>query len=124
MWLGAVGPGNEVLHAGPGLRAPAVAHPRLSGARKRETAVNLQLHPETHPDHHLWRNGNVWWVAFTFHFGERKYRVRRSLGTRLVAEARLRRDQLLERYAAKPGWSLSLRFPRPAGALAGPRLSA
>jgi hypothetical protein len=83
--------------------------------RKRETAVTLQLHPATHPDHHLWRNGNVWWVAFTFHFGEREYRVRRSLGTRLVAEARLRRDRLLERSAAKPGWSLSLRFPRGGG---------
>ena len=74
--------------------------------RKRETAVNLQLHPETHPDHHLWLNGNVWWVAFTFHFGERKYRVRKSLGTRRVAEARQRRDCMLGRYAEKPGWQI------------------
>lgn len=92
--------------------------------RKRETAVNLQLHPESHPDHHLWRNGNVWWVAFTFHFAGRKYRVRKSLGTRDVAEARLRRDRTFAQYASKPGWSLSLRFPRPVGAELEPRLSA
>ena len=68
--------------------------------------------PHAHPDHHLWRNGNVWWVAFTFHFGERKYRVRRSLATREVEEARARRDRLLGQYASKPGWTLALRFSR------------
>jgi hypothetical protein len=53
----------------------------------------------------------VWWVAFTFHTHEgKKHRVRRSLATREVGEARAKRDALLERYAARPGWRLALRF--------------
>jgi hypothetical protein len=64
-----------------------------------------------HPDHHLWKNGRIWWVAFTFHTGEgRKHRVRRSLGTADPVEARARRDGLLAEYARRPGWRLALRF--------------
>ena len=64
-----------------------------------------------HPDHHLWKNGRIWWVAFTFHTSEgRKHRVRRSLGTAELAEARERRDELLKRYEERPGWKLALRF--------------
>ena len=63
------------------------------------------------PDHHLWRNGRVWWVAFTFHTHEgKKHRVRRSLATLDVREARRRRDELLAQYASRPGWRLALRF--------------
>jgi hypothetical protein len=64
-----------------------------------------------HPDHHLWRNGRIWWVAFTFHTSDgRKHRVRRTLATSHAAEARLRRDALLAEYARQPGWRLALRF--------------
>jgi hypothetical protein len=64
-----------------------------------------------HPDHHLWRNGRIWWVAFTFHTGDgRKHRVRRTLATSDVREARLRRDALLGEYGRRPGWRLALRF--------------
>jgi len=63
------------------------------------------------PDHHLWRNGRVWWVAFTFHTHEgRKHRVRRSLATFEAREARAKRDALLAQYASRPGWTLALRF--------------
>ncbi len=49
-----------------------------------------------HPDHHLWRNGRRWWIAFTvIHDGWRQERVRHSLGTTDVLEARCRRDALL-----------------------------
>jgi hypothetical protein len=62
------------------------------------------------PDHHLWRNGRLWWVAFTVHLpGWRKERVRRSLGTDRLDEARRRRDELLSRYPSE-GCTLSLRF--------------
>ncbi|MSR61613.1 MAG: hypothetical protein EXS08_04085 [Planctomycetes bacterium] len=65
-------------------------------------------------DHHLWRNGRLWWIAFTFHTHEgRKHRVRRSLGTGAVELARERRDALLAQYAARPGWRLALRFVPP-----------
>ena len=51
------------------------------------------LHDDDDPDHHLWRNGRLYWVAFTVHLpGWQKERVRRSLGTADVAEARRRRD--------------------------------
>ncbi|MBW2274391.1 MAG: hypothetical protein JRG96_14055 [Deltaproteobacteria bacterium] len=41
----------------------------------------------TEPDHHLWRNGRLWWVAFTvIHEGWRQERVRVSLQTDDVVE--------------------------------------
>jgi hypothetical protein len=62
------------------------------------------------PDHHLWRNGRLWWVAFTVHLpGWQKERVRRSLGTDDVIEARRRRDDLLRRYPQERSCQLSLR---------------
>jgi hypothetical protein len=62
------------------------------------------------PDHHLWRNGRLYWVAFTVHLpGWQKERVRLSLGTDDVAEARRRRDQLLRDYPARRSCTLSLR---------------
>ena len=65
-----------------------------------------------HPDHHLWRNGRLYWVAFTVHLpGWQKERVRLSLGTADLAEARRRRDALLRRYPEARGCALSLRIP-------------
>ena len=65
------------------------------------------------PDHHLWRNGKQWWIAFTCHTHDgRKFRVRESLGTRERAEARVRRDALLGEYARCPRWKLALRAHR------------
>jgi hypothetical protein len=79
------------------------------------------------PDHHLWRNGRLWWIAFTVHLpGWQKERVRCSLGTADLAEARRRRDELLRRYPEERGCALSLRIGtrarrrRPAAPLAAP----
>lgn len=44
--------------------------------------------------HHLWLNNGTWWVAFVLHFGHRKRRFRRSLETRDLNVAILRRDAL------------------------------
>jgi hypothetical protein len=67
--------------------------------------------PIADPDHHLWKNGRLYWVAFTVHLpGWRKERVRCSLGTADVAEARRRRDELFARIRQEPDVSLSLRF--------------
>lgn len=69
-----------------------------------------------HPDHHLWRNGRLWWVAFTVHLpGWQKERVRLSLGTDDVEEARRRRDQVLHDYPRSTGCRLSLRLDPPRG---------
>jgi len=68
-------------------------------------------------NHHLWRNGRFWWAAFTvIHEGWRQERVRRSLGTADVAEARRRRDALLAGYAARPGCALAVRVSAGEGA--------
>lgn len=67
--------------------------------------------PLVDPDHHLWRNGRLWWVAFTVHLpGWQKDRVRLSLGTDDVEEARRRRDRILREYPAARGCELSVRL--------------
>jgi hypothetical protein len=64
----------------------------------------------SHPDHHLWKNGRLWWVAFTVHLPAwRKERIRRSLGTADVEEARRLRDALFARVVQESGVTLSLR---------------
>lgn len=46
-------------------------------------------------DHNLWLNNGVWWVHFTVHLPDfTARRVRRSLNTRCVKEARKLRDAL------------------------------
>jgi hypothetical protein len=64
--------------------------------------------PGTGPDHHLWRNGRLWWIAITVQAatGER-WRVRRSLRTGDRAEARRRRDRLIQRAAAMDAFRLA-----------------
>ncbi len=63
------------------------------------------------PDHHLWRNGRLWWIAFTIHKPDWTVeRVRRSLGTDDLAEARRRRDAVLRQYRRSGRCELSLRF--------------
>src|SRR3982751_5950332 len=59
---------------------------------------------ETNPNHHLWKNGRLWWLAVTLlHDGWRQERVRQSLGTDDVLEARRRRDLVLARLARPAG---------------------
>ena len=53
------------------------------------------------PLHHVWCNNGTWWVHYTLHFGHRKRRIRRSLGTSSLREAVRRRDALLARLAAE-----------------------
>ncbi len=51
------------------------------------------------PDHHLWNNRGTWWCHFTLHRPDyTAERVRVSLRTREVTEARLRRDELLRHF--------------------------
>lgn len=69
---------------------------------------------ETDPDHHLWRNGRRWWVAFSVvEDGWRQERVRLSLGTDCRDEARALRDALFARLeSGGGGCALSLRAGR------------
>ena len=64
-----------------------------------------------HPDHHLWRNGRLWWIAFTVHRPDwTAERIRRSLGTDDLSEARRRRDLILRQYRLSGCCELSLRY--------------
>jgi hypothetical protein len=54
--------------------------------------------------HHLWCNNGTWWVHYTLNFDFRTRRVRRSLGTKSLAEAIRRRDALFARLATDGEW--------------------
>ena len=55
----------------------------------------LRVDPEN-PNHHLWNNHGIWWLHYTLHLPDyTKRRIRRSLHTRDLHEARTRRDELL-----------------------------
>jgi hypothetical protein len=57
----------------------------------------------SNPNHHLWKNGRLWWIAFTLiHDGWRQERVRQSLGTDSLNEARQRRDAILALFSNQP----------------------
>lgn len=65
-------------------------------------ALQVALSPEDRrfqrlgPNHHLWRNGRFWWIAYTVIIdGWRQERIRHSLKTDDLVDARRRRDDLL-----------------------------
>jgi len=81
---------------------------------------------ETNPNHHLWKNGRLWWLAVTLlHDGWRQERVRQSLGTDDVLEARRRRDHVLGRFARPVATTAAARSEADATLLRGvdPRLA-
>jgi hypothetical protein len=58
-------------------------------------SLAIRLNP-ANPDHHLWNNNGTWFVHYTIHApGFTKQRIRASLQTKNLTEARSRRDQLL-----------------------------
>ena len=55
---------------------------------------SLRTNPEN-PNHHLWNNNGTWFIHYVVHPTPiTKARVRRSLRTKLLDEARARRDAL------------------------------
>lgn len=62
---------------------------------------SIRIHAEN-PDHHLWNNNGTFWCHYTLHLPDHtKQRVRRSLGTSSISEARLLRDRLFNGLAAR-----------------------
>lgn len=50
---------------------------------------------DSNPNHHLWNNHGTWWIDYTIHPNAmQKERVRVSLETTSLAEARVRRDAI------------------------------
>lgn len=65
--------------------------------------------PADPDNHHLWRNGRLWWVAFVAHAdGVHQVRIRQSLKTDDVEVARARRDALIREYQERAGWVVPL----------------
>jgi hypothetical protein len=57
--------------------------------------VSIRVNSQN-PNHHLWNNNGTWFVHYTEHFPDfTKRRIRVSLQTKCVEEARRRRDELL-----------------------------
>ncbi len=57
-----------------------------------EETIAIRI-PKSNPDHHLWNNNGTWWCHLTFHHpNHTKERLRLSLETRDLEEARRLRD--------------------------------
>lgn len=62
----------------------------------------------TNPDHHLYNNNGTWWVHYTAYKADHtSERIRRSLKTRGIQEARERRDALLGKLFHESGKGVS-----------------
>lgn len=49
-------------------------------------------------NHHLWCNNGIWFIQYTIYPTKNtKERVRRSLGTKCVEQARVYRDEILRK---------------------------
>jgi hypothetical protein len=58
-------------------------------------SLAIRLNP-ANPDHHLWNNNGTWFVHYTIHPTPlTKQRVRKSLRTKNLIQAREHRDELL-----------------------------
>ena len=67
----------------------------VAAATDLMTAISLRTN-QANPNHHLWNNNGTWFVHYVIHPTPfTKERVRRSLRTKNLAEARARRDALL-----------------------------
>jgi hypothetical protein len=64
--------------------------------------LSLRVNPDN-PNHHLWNNNGTWFIHYVVHPTPfTKDRVRRSLGTKSLAVARLRRDAILGSAYSEP----------------------
>lgn len=66
------------------------------------TAPRLSIRVQgENPLHHLWNNNGTWWCHATVHLADfTKRRLRTSLRTSEIEQARLRRDTLFARLGA------------------------
>ena len=79
-------------------------------AKAKTGSVPFDRDAAIDPNHHLWRNGRLWWIAFTVHRGHQQERIRFSLGTPDLDEARQRRDRALALFEKARDCKVSLRF--------------
>lgn len=80
-------------HSGARTDATRVASRVPQPAAASQATLSIRI-DDANPDHHLWRNRGTWWIHFTEHRGNRKHRIRHSLKTKDLVEARARRDAI------------------------------
>lgn len=74
--------------------------PKKEEAQQPRARLSVRVNAEN-PNHHLWNNRGTWWCHFTLH--KPNYtteRIRLSLKTRSLEEARRKRDRLLGSIAS------------------------
>jgi hypothetical protein len=73
--------------------------PKTPKRMKRKPKLALRVNQEN-PNHHLWNNRGVWWCHLTVHKPDATAeRLRFSLKTRDVDQARERRDRIFRQIA-------------------------
>jgi len=61
-----------------------------------QATVAVRVNP-TNPQHHLWNNNGTWFIHYTVYPTPiTKQRIRASLGTKRLSEARRKRDRVLD----------------------------
>lgn len=77
--------------------------PRDSKTKRHKMKLSIRTNP-TNPNHHLWNNHGRWFVHYVIHPTPfTKERIRHSLGTNSLEEARTRRDAILLAIARTEG---------------------
>jgi hypothetical protein len=72
------------------------------GTQEKSYCLSLRI-DQRNANHHLFRNGQNWWLHVTIHGADYTVeRLRFSLATRSVKEARRRRDYFLGRHPHRP----------------------
>lgn len=70
----------------------------------------MQARTERPDNHHIWNNNGTYFIHVTLRWnGRKKLRLRKSLQTKDVTEARRRRDDVLRRMRTAPDLELLLR---------------
>ena len=65
-----------------------------------ETAIRID---DSNSNHHIWNNNGTWWIHYTIYpTPVTAERIRHSLKTRNLTEARRLRDQILENILSQP----------------------
>jgi hypothetical protein len=94
-------PRSVFLSLSPDAPCPSQSPIRIMTTIARLPAIRIR--PEN-PNHHLWNNHGTWFLHYTVYPTPlTKERIRRSLGTKDLADARRRRDTFFAGLAAVTG---------------------
>ena len=95
------GTNREVFPRRPRLRDTARRDLFGVDATKMSPAILSVRVNQENPDHHLWNNHGTWWLHYTLHLPDyTKRRIRKSLGTHDLGQARTLRDEFLANLEA------------------------